>query len=43
MGNVTEEIFIKTIKLVGGTLKEMGQEANIGKAGDKFKGSYHSA
>ena len=43
MGNVTEEMFIKAIELVGETLKEMGQDANIGEAVDKFKGSYHSA
>ena len=43
MGNVTEEMFIKAIKLVGETLQEMGQDANIEEAVDKFKGIYHSA
>lgn len=43
MGNVTEEMFIKAIQLVGETLKEMGQDANIEEAVDKFKRIYHSA
>jgi hypothetical protein len=36
-------MFIKAIELVGETLKEMGQDANIREAVDKFKGIYHSA
>ena len=42
MGNVTEEMFIKAMELVGETLEEMGQDANIGEAVDRFKGIYHS-
>ncbi len=43
MGNVTEEMFIKALELMGETLKEMGKDANIGEAVDQFKGIYHSA
>ena len=43
MGNVTEEMFIKALELMGETLKEMGKDANIREAVDQFKGIYHSA
>ncbi|TGE33604.1 alanine--glyoxylate aminotransferase family protein [Desulfosporosinus sp. Sb-LF] len=42
MGNVTEEMFVKAIELVGETLKEMGLEANMEAAVEEFKKVYHS-
>lgn len=40
MGNVTEEMFVKAIELVGETLKEMGLDANSSKAVERFKAVY---
>jgi len=43
MGNVTEEIIVKALGLIGETLQEMGYTANICAAIDEFKEIYHSA
>lgn len=40
MGNVTEDMFVKAMELVGETLKEMGIEADSSKAVAKFKAVY---
>ncbi|MEL1133540.1 alanine--glyoxylate aminotransferase family protein [Desulfitobacterium sp. THU1] len=42
MGNVTEEMFVKAIELVGETLTEMGFKADTAKAVETFKRVYRS-
>ena len=41
MGNVTEEMFVKAMELVGETLAEMGFKADTAKAVETFKAVYH--
>lgn len=43
MGNVTEEMFVKAMELVGETLKEMGFEADSEKAVSTFKAVYRES
>ena len=42
MGNVTEEMFVKAMELVGETLREMGLEADTSKAVQRFKTVYQA-
>jgi aspartate aminotransferase-like enzyme len=42
MGNVTEDMFVKAMELVGETLKEMGIEADTAKAVETFKAVYRA-
>lgn len=42
MGNVTEEMFVKAMELVGETLNEMGIKADAAKAVAKFKAVYEA-